>query len=126
MLLERLSNSRSINHIFLDLVILRDQLRHQLQNSIEQVPRNRNYAFERIAEDNVALRTELVDLVVFLHFTVHGWVLQQTTNKGKTYRRDNDSSERHGDVARSRLCSRAGTNGGCCAGVDLRLRYVSR
>lgn len=55
MLLKRLSNARSINHIFLDLVILRDEFRHQFQDIIEQAARDSNYAFERVTEDNIAL-----------------------------------------------------------------------
>lgn len=55
MLLKRLSNARSIDHIFLDLVILRDEFRHQFQDIIEQVARDSNYAFERVTEDNIAL-----------------------------------------------------------------------
>lgn len=55
MLLKRLSNARSINHIFLDLVILRDEFRHQFQDIIEQVARDSNDAFERVTENNIAL-----------------------------------------------------------------------
>lgn len=129
MLLKRLSNARSIDHIFLDLVILRDEFRHQFQDVIEQVARDSNDAFERVTENNIALLFISVisngNWIKGLELTLPTTLISRIPAGSSTYRRDSDSSEKDGDVAGSGLRGRAGTDGGCCAGVDLvLLRYI--
>lgn len=56
-LLERLKHGRALLDVFLGPVVLRGQLGHQGEDVVEEVPRDGHDAFQRVAEDDVALRT---------------------------------------------------------------------